>query len=98
MSTSEQIMQYYQTVAGGLTGYVSGGWTGVGSGYPNAFGFMSPTDTGSGYIAPNITFDFTEVQFQLKSPAQALADWEALFNKLSPKPQGPVIFCPWPHV
>src|SRR6202048_1548741 len=95
MSTSEQIMQYYQTVAGGLTGYVSGGWTGVGSGYPNAFGYMSPTDTGSVYIAPNITFDFTEVQFQLKSPAQALADWEALFNQLSANSQEPVIVWPW---
>ena len=75
MSTSQQIMQYYQTVAGGLTGYVTGGWTGVGSGYPNAFGYMSPTDTGSVYIAPNITFDFTEIQFQNKTPEQALADW-----------------------
>src|SRR6202158_168840 len=95
MSTPEQIMQYYQTVAGGLTGYVSGGWTGVASGYPNAFGYMSPTDTGSVYIAPNITFDFTEIQFQNKTPAQALADWEALFNQLSAKSQVPVIVWPW---
>src|SRR6202165_3017294 len=95
MSTSEQIMQYYQTVAGGLTGYATGGGSGVGSGYPNAFGYMSPTDTGSVYIAPNITFDFTEIQFQNKTPAQALADWEALFNQLSAKSQAPVIVWPW---
>jgi hypothetical protein len=95
VATAEQIMQYYQTVAGGLTGYVSGGWTGVGSGYPNAFGYLSPTDTGSVYIAPNITFDFTEVQYQNKTPAQAIADWETLFNQLSANSQEPVIVWPW---
>ncbi|MGJ4949680.1 hypothetical protein [Bradyrhizobium sp. HKCCYLS20291] len=94
-STAQQIMQYYQSVAGGLTGYVSGGWTGVGAGYPNAFGYLSPTDTGSVYIAPNITFDFTEIQFQNKTAAQALADWEALFNQLSAHSQTPIIVWPW---
>jgi hypothetical protein len=94
-STSQQIMKYYQTVAGGLTGYVTGGWTGAGSGYPNAFGYMSPTDTGSVYLAPNITFDFTEIQYQNKTPAQALADWESLFNQMSTHSQVPVIIWPW---
>ena len=94
-STSQQIMQYYQTVAGGLTGYVSGGWTGVGSGSPNAFGYISPTATGSVYIAPNITFDFTEIQFQNKTPEQALADWTSLFNQLSANSETPVIVWPW---
>jgi serralysin len=95
MSTSEQIMKYYQTVAGGLTGYVNGGWTGVGAGYPNAFGYLTPTDTGSVYIAPNITFDFTEIQYQNKTPAQALADWESLVNQLSANSATPVIVWPW---
>ncbi len=95
VGTSEQIMKYYQTVAGGLTGYVTGGWTGVGSGYPNAFGYITPSDTGSVYIAPNITFDFTEIQYQHKTPAQALADWESLFNQLSTHSQVPVIVWPW---
>ena len=95
VGTSQQIMQYYQTVAGGLTGYVTGGWTGVGSGYPNAFGYIDPTNTGSVYIAPNITFDFTEIQFQNKTPAQALADWQALFNQLSANSQVPIIVWPW---
>jgi hypothetical protein len=71
MATSHQIMQYHQTVAGGLTGYVNGGWTGVGSGAPNAFGYLTPSDTGSVYIAPNITFDFTVLQFQNNPPAAA---------------------------
>ena len=95
IATSAQIMQYYQSVAGGLTGYVTGGWTGVGSGYPNAFGYIDPTNTGSVYIAPNITFDFTEIQFQNKTPAQALADWQALFNQLSAHSETPIIVWPW---
>jgi hypothetical protein len=33
-ATAQQIQQFYQSVAGGLTGYVTGGWTGVGAGYP----------------------------------------------------------------
>ena len=95
-SDSQQIMQYYQTVAGsGLTGYVSGGWTGVGSGAPNAFGYLSPTDTGSVYIAPNITFDFSEVEYQQKTPTQSLADWESLFNQLSANSDVPIIVWPW---
>ncbi len=95
IGTSQQIMQYYQSVAGGVTGYVSGGWTGVGSGFPNAFGYLSPTDTGSVYIAPNVTFDFTEVEFQKKTIAQSLADWESLFSQLSSNSQVPVIVWPW---
>ncbi|MEH2526993.1 MULTISPECIES: hypothetical protein [unclassified Bradyrhizobium] len=94
VTTSQKILQYYQTV-GGLTGYVTGGWTGAGSGYPNAFGYIDATNTGSVYIAPNITFDFTEIQFQNKTPAEALADWQALFNQLSANSQAPIIVWPW---
>ena len=85
VATSGQIEQYYQTSAlpAGVTGYVEGGWTGAGSGAPNAFGYIDPSHTGSVYIAPNITFDFTEIQYDNKTPAQALADWESLFNQLS---------------
>ncbi len=95
LTTAEQIAKFYQSVAGGLTGYVSGGWTGVGSGFPNAFGYLTPSDTGSVYIAPNITFDFTEVEFQHKTIAQALADWESLFNQMSANSANPVIVWPW---
>ena len=50
----------------GYTGYLTGGWTGIGSGYPSAFGYMNPTDQGSVYIAPNMTFDFTEIQYKAR--------------------------------
>ena len=97
VATSGQIEQSYQTASlpAGLTGYVNGGWTGVGSGAPNAFGYIDPSHTGSVYIAPNITFDFTEIQYDNKTPAQALADWESLFNQLSANSATPVIVWPW---
>ena len=94
LTTSQTILSYFPTT-GGLTGYVSGGWTGAGSGSPNAFGYITPGNTSSVYIAPNITFDFTEVQYDNKTAAQALADWESLFNQLSANSEQPIIVWPW---
>ena len=75
---------------------MTGGWTGIGSGYPSAFGYMSPTDQGSVYIAPNMTFDFTEIEFQHKTVAEAEADWAAQFNALSANAAGtPIVVWPF---
>ncbi len=93
-ATALNIMQYYPS-SNGLTGYVNGGWTGVGSGYPNAFGYIDPSNTNTVYIAPNITFDFSEVQYEGKTPTQALADWETLFNQVSANSQTPIVVWPW---
>jgi hypothetical protein len=78
-ATDENIFPYFQSGTG-YTGYITGGWTGIGSGYPGAIGFMSPYDQSSVYIAPNMTFDFTEIQYEGKTIAQAEADWLAQFN------------------
>ena len=101
-ATDQNILPYYQSVAAtattpGYTGYLTGGWTGVGSGYPSAIGYMSPSavDTGALYIAPNMTFDFTEVQYEGKTVAQAEADWAAQFSALSANAAGtPVVVLP----
>ena len=90
-ATSLSILPYYPS-GSGLTGYVNGGWTGVGSGSPNAIGYISPANTSA---APNITFDFSEVQYQNKTTTQALADWEALFSQLSANSQSPIVVWPW---
>ena len=74
---------------------MTGGWTGIGSGYPSAFGYMSPTSQGSVYIAPNMTFDFTEIQYQGKTVAQAEADWAAQFNSIAANAAGTPIVV-WP--
>ncbi len=58
---------------------------------------MSPsaTDTGALYIAPNMTFDFTEIQYQGKTVAQAEADWAAQFSALTSNAAGtPVVVLP----
>ena len=81
--------------ATGYTGYVTGGWTGIGSGYPSAIGYINPTQQGSVYIAPNITFDFTEVQYQGKTVAQAEADWAAQLSALTSHAAGTPIVV-WP--
>ena len=99
-ATAQSILAYYQSVAAtattpGYTGYVTGGWTGVGAGYPGAIGYMSPTSQGLVYIAPNITFDFTEIQYQGKTVAQAEADWAAQFNAIAANSAGTPIVV-WP--
>jgi len=95
-ATSLNILPYYPSSSStGIEGYVNGGWTGAGSGSPNAFGYISPTDTNSEYIAPNITFDFSEVQYDAKTPTVSLQDWENLFNQVSANSQSPVIVWPW---
>ena len=101
-ATDQNVLPYFQSVAPttttpGYTGFLTGGWTGIGSGYPSAIGYESPsaTDEGSLYIAPNMTFDFTEIQYEGKSVAQAEADWAAQFNALTANAAGtPVVVLP----
>ena len=93
-ATSQNILAYFPSGAG-YTGYVTGGWTGIESGYPSAFGYISPTQQGSVYIAPNITFDFTEIQYQGKTVAQAEADWAAQFSAIGANAAGtPIVVLP----
>jgi serralysin len=102
VATDQNILPYYQSVAptattAGYTGYLTGGWTGIGSGYPSAFGYLTPSalDQGSVYLAPNMTFDFTEIQYQGKTLQQAEADWAAQFSSLSADAAGtPIIELP----
>jgi serralysin len=95
-ATDQNILPYYQSGTG-YTGYLTGGWTGISSGYPSAIGYMSPsaTDEGALYIAPNMTFDFTEIQYEGKTVAQAEADWAAQFTALTANAAGtPVVVLP----
>ncbi len=101
-ATAQNILPYFQSVAPsgstpGYTGYLTGGWTGIGSGYPSAIGYMSPNAMSQNavYIAPNMTFDFTEIQYQGKTIQQAEADWNAQFASLSANAAGtPVVVLP----
>ena len=99
-ATSAGILQYFPSVAAtatssGYTGYVTGGWTGIGSGYPGAFGYLDPSNTNSIYLAPNLTFDFSLIQYQGKTIAQAQADWQAQMDNIAAYSAGPPIYI-WP--
>jgi serralysin len=94
-ATSQNILTLFPS-GSGYTGYVTGGWTGIESGYPSAFGYIDPTHQGSVYIAPNVTFDFTEIQYQGKSVDEALADWKAQFTALTSHAAGtPIVVWPF---
>ena len=86
---SEAILQYYD--------YISGGYSGVGAGYPGAFGYLTPEleSTGGIYLAPNATFDFTLNEVRNLSPAQASAFWAAEWNELTRHTDMPVVVWPW---
>ncbi len=89
IATSQEIMKYVD--------YLSGGFSGVGAGYPNAFGFMTPANAlgDKVYIAPNTFFDFTLMEFQKKTVAEAEAIWRQQFDTLTRNADAPVVVWPW---
>lgn len=88
LSVSQEIMKY-------VSDYLTGGYAAQGAGYPNAFGYLTPADQSKIYFAPNTSFDFTLIEFQGKTVAQATAAWISEFDKLVANAQTPVIVWPW---
>jgi serralysin len=86
--TAEKILPYVQH-------YLTGGYAAQGAGYPNAFGYIAPDQQNAIYFAPNTSFDFTLIEFQHKTIAEASAAWAAEFNKLIAGGETPVIVWPW---
>ncbi|MEP9400206.1 cadherin domain-containing protein [Sphingomonas silueang] len=89
LPTSQEILKYVQ--------YLSGGYSGVGAGYPNAIGYMTPGNAASDqvYIAPNTSFDFSLIEFQKKTVAEAQAIWAKEFQTLTANGDAPVVVWPW---
>ena len=86
LATSLEIIQHLD--------YLSGGYSSSGAGYPNAFGFLNPTIS-KVYLSPNMSFDFTLVQFQNRTAAEAKQIWFDEFDTLTKHtPQG-LIHWPW---
>ena len=75
--------------------YLTGGFSGVGAGYPGAFGFLDPDHTDKVYFAPNVSFDFSLIEFQNLSPEQAEARWAGEFDQITSKGSTPIIHFPW---
>jgi hypothetical protein len=93
-ATDHHILPFYLS-GSGYTGYLSGGWTGIGSGYPSAIGYMEPGNQNSVYIAPNLIFDFTDIEYKNLGPTQTVADWTTEFNQLTANSSGTPIIV-WP--
>lgn len=89
IATSQEILKHVD--------YLSGGYTGVGAGYPNAFGYMTPGNAADGkvYLAPNTMFDFSLIEFQKKTVAEAEAEWSKELATLTAHADAPVIVWPW---
>ena len=98
IATSLDISQYYD--------YISGGYSGVGAGYPNAFGFLTPGQS-SVYLAPNLSFDFTLLEFgipvwngttyvpQKLTVAQAAQEWVNEYTTINRHADNAILMMPW---
>jgi len=89
LATALAITQYYN--------YLTGGFSGVGAGYPGAFGYLDPAMAGLDkvYLAPNLQFDFSLVEFRGMTAAQAAAEWAAEVASLGKHAEVPVFMWPW---
>jgi peptidoglycan/xylan/chitin deacetylase (PgdA/CDA1 family) len=82
--------------------YLTGRYTGVGAGYPGAFGYLTPsaTDTQRVFLAPNMKSDFSLVEALPQfgggmTASQAAAEWRNEFNTLSSAADLPIMLWTW---
>jgi peptidoglycan/xylan/chitin deacetylase (PgdA/CDA1 family) len=88
----ENLITALQTIA--HVDYLSGGYSAVGAGFANAFGFLN-ADSTKVYLSPNMSFDFTLVQFQKRSAAEAKQIWLNEFDALAKHASHPMMHWPW---
>lgn len=100
LDTAQEIIQYQD--------YLTGGYASVGSGYPGAFGYLTPT-TEKVYFSPNMSFDFTMIAFGVPvwdeeqgiyvsvplSAEEAEAYWLNEYQTLMNHASQPIIHWPW---
>ena len=86
LATAQLIEQYYD--------YMSGGTTFVGGGYPGAIGHLTPGDSKI-YIAPNMSSDFTLVDYQGHTAAEASTIWQQEYADLLSHSDLPIAVWTW---
>ena len=69
-------------------------YTGVGTAYNSAFGFLDPTATAISF-SPNISFDYNAIGFQKLTNAQTAALWNTEYNQLTTHSHKPIIEFAW---
>jgi Polysaccharide deacetylase len=81
-ATARDIGQYFH--------YLSGGTVGLGAGYLNALGYMTPSDQNLVYIAQNVASDFNQIGFYGKSAQQAEDFWTQEWTSITSHSPMPV--------
>ncbi|MDY6951314.1 MAG: hypothetical protein SWE60_07375 [Thermodesulfobacteriota bacterium] len=74
--------------------YVSGTYSNVGSGYPGAFGFLTPAFNNL-YFNLNMKPDFTLIGWEGKTPTEAVDAWTEEFDALTFRASTPIIHWLW---
>ncbi len=69
-------------------------YTGVGTSYNGAFGFLDPTSKAL-YFAPNISFDFNAIGFLKLTNAQTEALWMKEYSQLKSHTHKPIVEFAW---
>ncbi|WP_052055671.1 polysaccharide deacetylase family protein [Myxosarcina sp. GI1] len=102
LPTALEIAQYFD--------YITGGYAGVGAGYPGGFGYLQPGQE-QVYFAPNLYFDFTLIEYgiplrvenngivtyvpQPLSAAEAQAEWIRQYKEVTSHGNKPIVLMPW---
>jgi len=100
LDTALKIMQYLD--------YLTGGYSGVGAGYPGAFGYLTPYTT-KVYFSPNMSFDFTLIEYGVPvwneetqswdhiplTPDEAEQYWQDEYHSITKHASLPIIHWPW---
>jgi serralysin len=86
LNVSQELKNYFS--------YVTGGYSGVGAGYPGAFGFMFPGQDYV-YLAPNLSFDFSLIGFRKLTPQQAEQEWAKEYAEVKNHASQAIILFPW---
>ena len=87
IDTTREIIRFYD--------YLSGGYSGQGAGYPGAFGYLTPGETEKVYLAPNMSFDFSLIDFKGLTPEQAEQVWLEEYTDATGNATAPIIAFPW---
>lgn len=74
--------------------YVTGGYSGIGAGYPGAFGYLKPGET-TVYLSPNMTFDFSNIEFLGRTAAETEAVWSVEYADILSHANQPIVHWPW---
>jgi len=74
--------------------YVSATYANVGSGYPGAFGFLTPAFNNL-YFNLNMKSDYTLIEWEGNTPTAAVQIWEEEFNALTFHASTPIIHWLW---